>query len=61
MFCFQCQETANFSALSLLESVFRAIVNRSRACPPLFWRAGLLTISQPHHSHEGDSRFEDRA
>jgi len=52
MFCFQCQETANFSAFSLLESVFRGIVNRSRACPPLFlsaifvadWRAGLNSL-----------------
>ena len=44
--------------IGLLESVFRAIVNRSKACPPFFlpvvfvaeWRAGLLTISWPRHS-----------
>ncbi len=29
----------------LLEAVFRTIVNRSRACPPSLWRAGLLTQS----------------
>jgi len=29
---------------------------RRYSCPPFFvadWRAGLLTISQPHHPHEG--------
>ena len=61
---FLCQYILAFTefptAFGLLESVFRAIVNRSRACPPLFlpavfvadWRAGLLTISWPHHSHK---------
>ena len=32
--------------VGLLESVFRAIVNRSRACPPLFWRAGLNSLGR---------------
>ena len=40
--------------IGLLESVFRAIVNRSRARPPSLWRAALLAISWPHHSQEGE-------
>jgi len=32
--------------IGLLGSVFRAIVNRSRACPPLFWRAALNSLGR---------------
>ena len=44
------------TCIGLLESVLRAVVNRSGS-PAVFvaeWRAGLLTISWPLHSHEGE-------
>ena len=42
------------SVFRLSESVFRGIVNRSRACPPSLWRAGLFTISRPRRSQRGE-------
>jgi len=45
--------------IGLLESVFRATPNRSRARPPSLWRAGLLTISLVHHRQEGQFTVQE--
>jgi hypothetical protein len=48
-----CPPQADLPAFILVRRLCGGLAD-SRARPPCFWRAGLLTISQPHHWQEGE-------